>query len=189
MAKWLKYLMIAGGGYLVYKLVSGANELATFIKQLSINIKAGSQPVTIKNLLSWGKQILVLKLNVEFVNPTKTSISFEKPTVTIFYKGNTIAQSKISNSMVTIAPQDVSYIQDLTFEIPIANITIINTLVDICKQLGTGITINESDTLIQKAATVCANIGTNLDAVLPFFDVTCVIYYGGQPFTYKTKIA
>lgn len=186
MQKWIKGLLIAGGAYAIWKLVSGANELKTFYDQLIINIKAGNPAIRFAGNI-WNP-ILRIRLNVEFVNPTKTSVSFEKPTVTIFYNGNTIAQSKISNEEVTIRPQDTSIIQNLTFDIPLTSITVVGALVDIARKLRTGIEVKDSDPLAVKAAAVFSTLSSNLDNVLPLFDVSCVIYLAGQPFTYKTKI-
>ena len=107
-------------GYLIYKGTQKTFEAKAFVDQLNFNIKLGK--IAIQN------KKLVIKLNIEFINPTKLSVSFEKPTVQIKYNGSVLAQSKISKDIVTIKPQGMSVLKDMTFEIPILSLLYRHTL-------------------------------------------------------------
>lgn len=190
MKTWIKGLIIAGSAFAIYKLASAAYELKTFIDQITFQIKAGKPVFSIAG--DWNAPIIRIKLNVVFTNPTKTKISFEKPTITVFYDKNTLTQSKIptgsdKDKLIHILAQDYTLIQNLTFDIPVDANTIM-ILVDIAKKVTSGLQIKESDSFWTKATAVVNAFASNANKVLELFEVQAVTYFAGHPITYKTKI-
>ncbi len=178
-----------GAGYLIYKIVNTTAEASAFVNQLQFNIKPSSIKLDGK-ILSPASVKLIIKVDVEFINPTKTSVSFQKPNVTLKYKNAVFAQSKISTDMVTINPFGTSRIKDITFEIPLFSSGTLTTIIDMLKTAGTGISVNANDTLANKLMTVFSLMSNNvLTKLLPLLEVSLITYIGSTPITYSTKLA
>lgn len=177
-----------GGGYLIYKIANTAAEVNAFYNQLSINIK----PRTIKldgKILEPLKSKLVIKIDVEFINPTKTSISFQKPYVVLKYKDSELTRSKTSSDIVKIEAEGTSRIQDITFEIPLGDITTINIITDMIRTTGTGVFVDANNSLFKNVTTIFQTLTNNvLTKLLPLLEVSLLIYVGNTPITYSQKL-
>lgn len=177
-----------GGGYIIYKLANTAAEVKAFYDQLAINVK----PRTIKvdgNILSPLKAKLIITIDVEFINPTKTSISFQKPYVVLKYKGSELTRSKTSNDIVTIAAEGASRIQGITFEIPLGDINTISILTDMIQTAGAGVFVDRNAGLTTNVTTVFRALTSNvMTKLLPQLEVSLLIYVGETPITYNQKL-
>lgn len=169
-------------GYLIYKGTQKTIEAKAFVDQLNFNIKLGK--IAIQN------KKLVIKLNIEFINPTKLSVSFEKPTVQIKYNGSVLAQSKISKDIVTIKPQGMSVINDMTFEIPILSLKTVSLFADMLSKAGEGFKFNKNAKLKDNITNLINTLSNNvLTKLLPLLEVAMVVYVGDIAIPYSTKLA
>lgn len=177
-----------GAAYLIYKAAQKTSEYTAFYNQLAINVKPKSIKLDGK-ILQPLKAKLIIKLDVEFINPTKTSISFQKPNVIIKYKDTELARSKVSTDIVTIQPQGTSRISDITFEIPLANSTTLSTLTDMIRTVGTGVfTTQGGNTATNISAIISALSNNVLTKLMPLLTVDLLTYIGDMPITYTQKL-
>lgn len=177
-----------GAAYLIYKAAQKTSEYTAFYNQLAINVKPKSIKLDGK-LLQPLKAKLVIKLDVEFINPTKTSISFQKPNVIIKYKDTELARSKVSTDIVTIQPQGTSRISDITFEIPLANSTTLSTLTDMVRTVGAGVFTTQSGNIATNISAIISALTNNvLTKLMPLLTVDLLTYIGDMPITYSQKL-
>lgn len=184
----VKIGLFAVGGYAIYKIATLVGNVTSFVNNLGFAIKAGDKPIRIGgSLLS---PTINLNLDCEFTNPTNVSLEIKKPVIKILYKGTILAQSPIpkDTDIIKIDPKSVSLAKDFKFTINIADPSVIGALIDMGKVLGTGIAVNAGDSLITKVSSVVSVLSSNLDNLLPLFDISCLIYVGDKTFTYNTKI-
>lgn len=193
--KGLKIIAWTGGlalfGWLAFKGVQLYLEASSFLKQLKYNIvnlsggifykKGENLWENIVNAIT--KPYIKIQFDVEFYNPTKTQISgIERPNITIKYKGNDLAQSKVvtdKDEKITIKPQGKSYARNFVFEIDIASK--ISLIYDMVKQVTSGITINQNDTAVNKAIAIAGQLNDNLIKKLyPLIDVNLLTYVGNS---------
>ena len=90
-------------GYGFYWLVSRAAEVDSLIKNVNFNISVAK--VKFSNKVLGIPTTVTIFLTVEIINPTKLSISFEKPTIWAFYNDNQIAQSTQSSDKIKLYPK------------------------------------------------------------------------------------
>lgn len=177
-----------GAAYLIYKAAQKTSEYTAFYNQLAINVKPKSIKLDGK-LLQPLKAQLIIKLDVEFINPTKTSISFQKPNVIIKYKDTELARSKVSTDIVTIQPQGTSRISDITFEIPLANSTTLSTLTDMIRTVGAGVFTTQSGNIATNISAIISALTNNvLTKLMPLLTVDLLTYIGDMPITYSQKL-
>lgn len=164
--------------YLVFKGAQKVVDANTFINNLQFSIKPGDSPIRMTGINN-----IQLKLDVFITNPTKMTLSFEKPIVTIMYGDSILAQSKIpdpdKNNDVTIKPRATTKIS-MTFDISILSNW--STWIAIGKQLG-------KDTSSATGVSDIANIvSANANAVLEMLKVKILTYIGDTPIDYVTTI-
>ena len=177
-----------GAAYLIYKAAQKTSEYTAFYNQLAINVKPKSIKLDGK-LLQPLKAQLIIKLDVECINPTKTSISFQKPNVIIKYKDTELARSKVSTDIVTIQPQGTSRISDITFEIPLANSTTLSTLTDMIRTVGAGVFTTQSGNIATNISAIISALTNNvLTKLMPLLTVDLLTYIGDMPITYSQKL-
>lgn len=97
-------IVLAGGAYLVYRLVHTGGKL-------SINVASINSP-------SFRDGAVVLSVNATVDNPTSQSLRIKKPYLTIDYNGNEIANSKTSDEYIAIKANDRAKIKDLNIQVP-----------------------------------------------------------------------
>ncbi len=169
-------------GYIIYKGTQKTIEAKAFVDQLNFNIKLGK--IAIQN------KKLVIKLNIEFINPTKLSVSFEKPTVQIKYNGSILAQSKVSSDIVTIKPQGMSMLKDMTFEIPILSLQTVSLFADMLAKAGEGFKFDKNAKLTENITNLINTLSNNvLSKLLPLLEVAMVVYVGDIAIPYSTKLS
>lgn len=172
---------ILAGGYIIYKIATASAEANAFVTNLNFNIKPSGIKLSGTNL--------VVKIDVEFINPTNTSVSFRKPMVTISYRGSTLAQSKVSTDIVTIQPNGVSRIKDITFNIPLTNLSILSSVIDMVKTVKSDIKIDQNATLVQKLSQLASGLSSNaITKLLPLLEVSMLVYVSDIPIPYSTKL-
>lgn len=172
---------ILAGGYLIYKIATASAEANAFVTNLNFNIKPSGIKLSGTNL--------VVKIDVEFINPTNTSVSFRKPMVTINYRGSVLAQSKVSTDIVTIQPNGVSRIKDITFNIPLTNLSILSSVIDMVKTVKSDIKIDQNATLVQKLSQLASGLSSNaITKLLPLLEVSMLVYVSDIPIPYSTKL-
>lgn len=184
MAVLKKILIGAGilaGGVIIYKIATASAEANAFVTNLNFNIKPSG--------IKLSGTTLVVKIDVEFINPTNTSVSFRKPMVTISYRGSTLAQSKVSTDIVTIQPNGISRIKDITFNIPLTSISLFTTILDMVQTVKADIKIDPNATILQKISQLTSALSSNaVTRLLPLLEVSMLVYVGDVPIPYSTKL-
>ena len=171
--------IVGVAGIFTYKLVSKARDVSSLINNIRFNITPSKAKISGTNLSVF--------VNVEIINPTKLSVSFEKPYVRIFYNGNLLAESKQSKDLVKVEPQGTTKIKDI--ELKISLLSNISTFVDMGKKAFTDLKITESTSATNKALAIASKIATNAQSILPLLSVWVKTYVGGQPIEYSTALA
>ncbi|MCR4558660.1 MAG: hypothetical protein K5685_01105 [Bacteroidales bacterium] len=163
-------------GYGIYWTVSRAADISSLSKNVNFNINVSK--VKFSNKVLGIPSTVTLYLTVEIINPTKLSISFEKPTVWAFYNGNQIAQSIQSTDKIKLEAQGSTFIRNIALKIPLASN--ISTFVDMGKRVFTN--LNSQDKIISQ-------IMNNTSALLPLITVRIKTYIGQTPIEYETSLA
>lgn len=175
-------------GAIIYKSIQTSLELKAFYDQLSFNIVNLRAYFDNKNF--WQalvNPILVIKADVEFVNPTKTSISFQKPTITLRYNGSELAKSKISKDIITIEPEGVSIAKNFTFSIDLYSKYTI--LIDIFNRLKKNVNLDGKNTAKDKIKAIIEQVSdAALMDILPLLECNILVYWGNNPIDYTTKL-
>lgn len=174
-------LWTLGIGGVLYLALKGGQKIAdanSFINNVQFNITPSAKPIQVTSLNN-----IQLNLDVYISNPTKFTIDFEKPIVTIFYGDTILAQSKMPDTatpqIVEIKPQAISKIS-LSFDIAIwSNIL---TWIDIGKTIGKNVS---SQTGVNEIANIVA---ANAQKVMKLLRVRLLTYYGDTPIPYETTL-
>ena len=167
---------VGAAGYGAYYLISRAAEIDTLSKDIQFNISVSKINFSAKVLGI--PTTVTLYLTVEIINPTKLSISFEKPTIWAFYNGNQIESTKQSTNKIKLEKQGSTYIRNIALKIPLAaNIAV---FMDMGKRVFSN--INTQDKMIPQ-------IIANASALLPLISVRLKTYIGELPITYETSLA
>ncbi len=182
MHKGLKIaLWTVGIGGVLYLALKGGQKVAdatTFLDNMQISISPSAKPFKLT-----GINTLQLNLDVYISNPTKFTISFEKPTVTIFYDKTIIAQSKMPDNgeipIISLRPQAITQIT-MSFDITIW--TNLSTWIDIGKQIGKNV---KSQTGVNEITNI---VMANAQEVLKLLKVKLITYYGDTPIPYETAL-
>ena len=181
-------ILAFGAGYLIYKVAHKTAEYTAFVNQLAINIKPKSIKLDGK-ILKPTQAKIIIKIDVEFINPTKTSFSFQKPNVVIKYKDTELARSKVSTDIITLQAEGTSRISDITFEIPLADTNTLSILVDMIRTVGTGVFINQNQNILTNVTTVFNTLSNNvLTKLLPLISADLLVYVGDIPISYSQKL-
>jgi len=180
--KWIIGIAVAGTiGYLIYKGTQKTLEAKAFVDHLNFDIKVASCKIQSSKL--------ILKLNIDFINPTKMSVSFQKPNVTIKYNGSELARSKVSTDIVTIKPEGASRISNMTFEIPLLNFSMLSIFADMMAKITEGFRIDRTKTVVENAKNLIALLSDNaMKKLLPLLEVSLLTYIGSNPISYTTKL-
>ena len=118
------------------------------------------------------------------------AVSFEKPTVQIKYNGSVLAQSKISKDIVTIKPQGMSVLKDMTFEIPILSLQTVSLFADMLSKAGEGFKFDKNAKLTENITNLINTLSNNvLTKLLPLLEVAMVVYVGDIAIPYSTKLS
>lgn len=175
-------------GALIYKSVQTTLELKAFYNQLSFNLINLRAYFDNKNF--WDALLhpnLVIKADVEFINPTKTSVSFQKPVITLKYDGQELTKSKISKDIITIDAEGVSLAKDFTFTIDLYSKYSI--LIDIFKKVKKNINLDGKTTAKDKVSAIISQVSdAALLDILPLLECNILLYFGGVPIDYTTKL-
>lgn len=163
-------------GYGVYWFISRAADVDSLIKNINFNISVSK--VKFSNKVLGIPTTVTIYLIVEIINPTKLSISFEKPTVWVNYNGNQLAQSMQSTDKIKLEPQGSTYIRNIALKIPLSSN--IGLFMDMGKRVFTN--INTQDKLIPQ-------IMANANKLMPLINVRIKTYIGQTPIEYETSLA
>ena len=163
-------------GVAAYKLTASAANIEAFTKQASFKFKVNK---TSKS----GSDILV-KLNVEISNPTKTSISFEKPHLKLLYGGKVLTESTASSDVITIDPQSTTVIRNYTLKIPI-DISTATILIDVAKKIGLSLQFTSINAFVSSLTDAI------LTKIMPQLTLSVLIYFAGKnmPVSFETKLS
>lgn len=171
-------LGIGGALYLAFKGTQKVLDAKAFADKLQLSIK----PAAKKPIRFTGINNIEINLDVLISNPTKTSLTIEKPMVTIFYGDNILAQSKIpsgEDKNVTILPQTTSVVS-MSFDVSlISNLGI---------WLEIGRTIGKDTSSATSKNELSTTLAANAQAVLQKLSFDIITYIGDTPITYKTSI-
>lgn len=159
----------------VYYVMSKAAEVDSLIKNIQFNVTPS------KIRLDGGLLSPVLKvyLNVGIVNPTKLSISFEKPTVWIYFNGSCLASSTQSTDKIKLEQQGTTTIRNIELSIPITSN--FQTFMEMGRRVFQNVS-NSKDGLISQ-------LKNNLSALLPLLSVKLKTYIGKAPIEYETSLS
>lgn len=175
-------------GALIYKSVQTTLELKALYNQLSFNLI--NLRIYFDNKNFWDalkKPILVIKADVEFINPTKASTSFQKPIITLKYNGQELAKSQISKDIIKIEAEGVSLAKDFTFSIDLYSKYAI--LIDIFQRLKKNVNLDGKTTAKDKISAIISQVSdAALADILPLLDCNIFLYYAGIPIDYTTKL-
>lgn len=180
MKKWAKIGLwtaaIAVVGVAAYKLTASAANIDAFAKQATFKFK-------VNKISKDGSDILV-KLNVEISNPTKTSISFEKPHLKLLYGRKTLTQSTASSDIITIDPQSTTVIRNYTLKIPI-DLSTATILIDVAKKIGLSLSFTSINDFISSLSDAI------LTKIMPQLTLSVLIYFAGKnmPVSFETKLS
>lgn len=169
-------LVIGGIGVAAYKVTATAANVEAFAKQATFKIKVSK--------VSKEGDSIILKVNIEISNPTKTSVSFEKPYILIKYGNKTLTSSKASSDIIRIEPQSTTTIKNYTLQIPI-DLSTASIFIDIARRLGTSLTFTTP------AAFVSALSDTLMTQILPQLTLNVLVYLPNKsmPVTFETKLS
>ncbi|MBQ3658329.1 MAG: hypothetical protein II956_16045 [Bacteroidales bacterium] len=163
-------------GYGIYWGVSRAADVSSLAKNVSFNISVSK--VKFSNKVLGIPTTVTIYLTVEIINPTKLSISFEKPTVWAYYDGKTLAQSIQSTDKIKLEPQGSTFIKNIALKIPMASN--ISLFMDMGKRVFSN--LNTQDKIVSQ-------IITNAKDLLPLISVQIKTYIGQTPIEYTTSLA
>lgn len=163
-------------GYGFYWLVSRAAEVDSLIKNVNFNISVAK--VKFSNKVLGIPTTVTIFLTVEIINPTKLSISFEKPTIWAFYNDNQIAQSTQSSDKIKLEPQGSTFIRNIALKIPLTSN--MGVFLDMGKRIFSD--IKSQDKLIPQ-------IIANANKIMPLITVRLKTYVGQTPIEYETNLA
>jgi len=158
---------VAAAGFGVYYVISKAAEVDSLRK----NIQFSVTPSKVRfdgGLLS---PTLKVYLNVSIINPTKLSISFEKPTCWIYFNGSCLASSTQSTDKIKLEQQGTTKIRNIELSIPV--LKNIQSFIELGRKAFQNVS-NTNDGLINQ-------IKSNLTALLPYFEVGIKTYIGKTP--------
>jgi hypothetical protein len=180
MKTWAKIaigtLVVGGIGVAAYKVTATAANVEAFAKQTTFKIKVSK--------VSKEGDSIVLKVNIEISNPTKTSVSFEKPYILIKYGNKTLTSSKASSDIIRIEPQSTTTIKNYTLQIPI-DLSTASILIDIARRLGTSLTFTSPREFIASLT------DTLMTQILPQLTLNVLVYLPNKsmPITFETKLS
>lgn len=173
--------IVGGIGYLIYKGTQKTLEAKAFVNNLNFDIKVASCKVQ--------NSKIVLKLNIDFINPSKMSVSFQKPNVIINYNGSELTRSKISTDIVTIKAQSTSRLSNMTFEIPLMTFSMLSIVADMLAKITEGVRLDRTKTVAENAKNIVAALSDNaMKKLLPLLEVKLLTYIGDNPIEYTTKL-
>lgn len=175
-------------GALIYKSVQTTLELKAFYDQLSFNLINLRAYFDNKNF--WDALLhpnLVIKADVEFINPTKTSVSFQKPVITLKYGDSELTRSLISKDIITIEAEGASLAKNFTFTIDLYSKY--DILIDIFKKVKKNINLEGKTTKKDKVTAILSQVSdAALLDILPMLECKILLYFGNFPFQYSTKL-
>lgn len=172
--------LVGGIGYLIYKGTQKTLEAKAFVNNLNFDIKVASCKVQ--------NSKIILKLNIDFINPSKMSVSFQKPNVIINYNGSELSRSKISTDIVTIKAQSTSRLSNMTFEIPLS-FSMLSIIADMLAKVTEGVRLDRTKSVGDNAKNVIAMLSDNaMKKLLPLLEVKLLTYIGDNPIEYSTKL-
>ena len=159
-----------------YVIIDNAANVEAFAKQATFKIKVSK--------VSKEDDSIILKVNIEISNPTKTSVSFEKPYILIKYGNKTLTSSKASSDIIRIEPQSTTTIKNYTLQIPI-DLSTASIFIDIARRLGTSLTFTTP------AAFVSALSDTLMTQILPQLTLNVLVYLPNKsmPVSFETKLS
>lgn len=191
---WILGLSLVGVG--VYKLTQTTLELKAFYDHIAFS----AENVKITFVKQEGKTILQtilnnlipkirIKFDIKITNPTKTSVTFQKPFVKILYDGSELATSTITNSAnkVTIQKESFTYIRDFQFDIDLGSK--FSVIYDMVSKVASGVSIDRSATLKDNLTKMASVLTDNvLNQLLPLIEVNILVYAGNNPIDVKFKL-
>lgn len=161
-------------GFVLYKTTQKAADIEAFKNMLSFRIDPKGISAT--------KTAINVRVDVVITNPTKTSVSFQKPFLQLKYGKQVFASSKMSSDTVTVAAQNVTTIKNYTLQIPLSVTTALQ-LVGMIKKVATD--FPAISTVSEFVAALSQSV---LDKLLPLMTVSGVVYIGNTPITFEKQL-
>lgn len=172
MASFKKIALVSGltifGLWAVKSLLQTGNDVAQMVDKFDFEIINPRIRVSGTNL--------VLTIDIKILNPTKTTISVEKPYVEVFYtsmQGERIklANSSPSSSMVTINAQTYSIISNLQFSIPI--LSNLGVFKEILQRAISNISVSSFTDVLN----IPGKVSENLANIYPYLSVSLLTHW------------
>lgn len=172
MASFKKIALVSGltifGLWAVKSLLQTGNDVAQMVDKFDFEIINPRIKVSGTNV--------VLTIDIKILNPTKFSITVEKPYVEVFYTSMAgerikLANSSPSTSMVTINAQTYSIISNLQFSISI--LSNLGVFKEILQRAISNISVSSFTDVLN----IPGKISENLANVYPFLSVSLLTHW------------
>ena len=145
-------LVVGALGFGIYKIVGKAKEVDNFLNNYNFTVKAKHFKLQLL------KFQFSFKIDVTIINPSEFEAKFEKPTIIIEYKGQELARSTPSSTLITIAKKGNTTISDLDFSIGLTNSVFVQMARDF---MGNNLSLTDISNLISKGSMNLANLMKN----------------------------
>lgn len=191
---WIFGLSLVGFG--VYKIAQTTLELKAFYDQIafaaenirfSIVKKEGGN--VLQKIVNWLVPTIRIQFDIKITNPTKTSVTFQKPFVKILYNGSELATSTITNASnkVKINPENHSYIRNFVFDIDLQSK--FSVVYDMVSKVVSGLHVDRTQNTKENVMTIASVLTDNvLNKLMPLIDVNILVYAGDTPIDTTFKL-